>query len=137
MKKLLSVLFIVPLLFSIAIAETDLSSLTYDELISLIEAITAEIVSRPEWKQVTVPVGQFEVGKDIPAGEYSVTTNASISGITVWGASVKDYSTNGGMIYTNVVKPDEPISKLSLETGWVVEIIYDPVIFSPPTSLEF
>ena len=73
MKKLLCLLLCLVCLPTFALAEVDLDSLTFVELIELREQITAEITSRPEWKEVFVPAGVYEVGVDIPAGRWTLT----------------------------------------------------------------
>lgn len=54
-------------------AETfDLSSLSYDELVSLKDQINLAIWNSQEWQEVTVPQGVWLVGEDIPAGTWTV-----------------------------------------------------------------
>ena len=62
MKKIFSLivalLFI--LLFSVtAAADTNLSEMSYDDLLTLQKELVNEIMSRPEWKEVEVPAGQY------------------------------------------------------------------------------
>ena len=74
-KKCILILTIVVLLsifLSSAVAEINLSSLTYKELLMLRDQLSKELMTRPEWKEVTVPAGDWIVGKDIPAGVYSI-----------------------------------------------------------------
>ena len=75
MKKVLSLLLVLCLLLpALAVAESiDLSALSFDQLIQLREQITRELTSRPEWKEVTVPIGLWKVGEDIPAGHWTIT----------------------------------------------------------------
>ena len=73
MKKLVSILVLVFLVVSSAAAEDfDLSGLSFDQLVQLQSRITMEIMQRDEWQEVTVPAGIYEVGKDIPAGTWSL-----------------------------------------------------------------
>lgn len=73
MKKLLSILLLVCLLIPAAVAEDiDLSKLSFDELASLRDRCQMEMLSRSEWKEVQVPQGIWQVGKDIPAGDWII-----------------------------------------------------------------
>lgn len=93
MKKLLCLLLCLLCLPTFALAEVDLDSLTFVELIELREQITAEITSRPEWKEVFVPAGVYEVGVDIPAGHWTITPqNDSVS--FNYGSALNDTKTN-------------------------------------------
>ena len=51
MKRIVVILFIISIAISPAIAETDLSKLSFDELRQLQAEISKEIVTRPEWKE--------------------------------------------------------------------------------------
>ena len=64
MKKLFCLFLIVCLIPVFAAAETDLSSMSYAELVELSQQITKEIMSRPDWKQVEVPAGVWNIGTD-------------------------------------------------------------------------
>lgn len=91
-------------------------------------------------KEVTVPAGEWVVGKDIPAGEYSIKyggrySNGGIS-FVVWRRAVSEYS-NHGLICNQVVSNASPIGKLSLEDGNIVVIKNGPAVFGPPVSLGF
>lgn len=74
MKKLISlILSIVCLLIPVlCIAEIDLSGMNYDELIALKEQINLAIWNSQEWEEVEVPQGVWIVGKDIPAGHWTI-----------------------------------------------------------------
>lgn len=72
MKKLICIILVICLFPVICFAETDLSSLTYDELVALKDQINLAIWNSKEWQEVTVPQGIWEVGKDIPAGTWTV-----------------------------------------------------------------
>lgn len=72
MKKFLVILLALTLLSTAALAEIDLSGMTYDELVALKDQINLAIWNSQEWQEVTVPQGLWEVGKDIPAGHWTV-----------------------------------------------------------------
>ena len=50
----------------------DLSALSFDELAALSAQCQAEMMTRDEWQEVTVPQGNYRVGVDIPAGKWVV-----------------------------------------------------------------
>lgn len=134
MKKLLCVLLMVCLIPFAVLAETDLKSMSYDELIRLNQAVEREIMSRPEWKEVSVPGGVWRVGEDIPAGTYSIKTDKRSANFFVWKRAKDDYS-DGGLVYNELIRKDEPYGKVTLTDGMVVEC--DAVIFAPPMTLGF
>ncbi len=140
MKKVFALILVIVFLLTAAMADTlDLSSLSYEQLRDLQRLISAEIVKRPEWKEVTVPGGEWVVGYDIPAGNYSISLypGASYTNVFVWGEKKGDYSLGGGLLLNSRVKVDDPkIGKVVLYTGNVVELS-GPVIFAPAVSLGF
>ena len=72
MKKLIVLIIALVLLCSSALADIDLSGMSYDELVSLRDQINLAIWNCQEWQEVTVPEGTYEVGKDIPAGHWTI-----------------------------------------------------------------
>lgn len=134
MKKLIAVCMVLGLLLSCAAAETDLSSMSYDDLVQLQKKVVFEIMSRPEWKQVTVPAGTWRVGDDIPAGYYSISTEGRAL-VCVWMKNKDDYDDNGRYYY-NILTADKPCGKIILKTGMLVETDAQ-VIFAPPQTLGF
>ena len=132
MKKLL-ILAIV--LFMIPIAEADdgidLSALSYAQLVDLQQRISAEIVTRPEWKEVTVPSGTWTVGKDIPAGEYSISA-------TKTGGYLRIRDERGSLLQgCGIREAEDRIGKVELKEGYTVEIERGSLIFAPAISLGF
>ena len=78
MKQFLPIMIVVFLIFSSAVAEdVDLSELSFDELRILQTQISQELTTRPEWKSVPVPAGFYQVGIDIPAGNWRITCGSS------------------------------------------------------------
>lgn len=128
MKKLAIVLIVACLLCSVAVAE-DFSSMSFDELLELRNKLNAEIMSRPEWKEVEVPSGIWTVGIDIPAGIYSITPVGS-------SANFACYDENGKLQINLLCIGGKPIGKVELFDGWTVKPT-KPVIFAPPLSLDF
>ncbi len=130
MKKFLCLLLIALMITPGAIAETfDLSSLSFDQLRKLQQIVNQEIVSRPEWKEATVPAGTWTVGEDIPEGSYSIRYNGMIVII-----DIEDQ--NGNMILYNSLTNGGKIGKVKLVKGYTVELS-DKVIFAQAETLGF
>ena len=74
MKKLLPMILAALLCLSLAsaLADIDLSGMTYDELVSLKDKINLALWNSAEWQEVTVPQGVWKVGEDIPAGHWTI-----------------------------------------------------------------
>lgn len=140
MKKTLFLVMILCLLFSCSFAEDiDLTDLSFDELQVLQQRIEAEIVTRPEWKGVEVPIGCWRIGVDIPSGSYGIEIKDSkrIGNVYVWGYASQDFETNGGLIHNKLIGQKQGnIGKLELMEGWVLEVTY-PVVLKPAQRLDF
>lgn len=72
MKKFLVFLVMFLMLSPVFAEDIDISGLSYDQLIALKNRINLAIWECEEWQEVTVPQGLWEVGKDIPAGTWTV-----------------------------------------------------------------
>ena len=75
MKKLLTMILILALLvpFSALADLPSLDGLSFDELVELREQLNLAIWNSKEWKEVTVPIGPWKVGEDIPAGTWTIS----------------------------------------------------------------
>lgn len=139
MKKLFSLILILALLPVIALADTDLSGYSYAELTDLYKQVQRELMSRPEWKEVTVPQGSWRVGEDIPAGSYTISLSkqSGSSSVILWGAEHYDYDTAGGLLVNAILyKDDNVLGKITLKDGNLLEIS-GTVIFTPVKGLGF
>ena len=72
MKRILVILLSLLLLGNVAFADVDLSGMTFDELVALKDKINLAIWESQEWQEVTVPIGVWRVGEDIPAGHWTI-----------------------------------------------------------------
>ena len=82
MKRFLSLLLCLLVVVSPAwsIADLpDISSLSYDELVELKDSINLAIWNSQEWQEVTVPMGVWTVGEDIPVGHWSISLSPDTS----------------------------------------------------------
>lgn len=78
--------------------------------------------------EVTVPVGEYIVGADIPAGTYMLTAH-NLTDIEVYS--------NSKCVHNHCLTSSEQIGKLPLEDGQVVKIKYGSVVFAPYKGLGF
>ena len=77
-RRFLCCLLVLLLLIPAALADTvDLSSLSDDELIALLDQVNAEVVSRRINKTAKLPQGSYIGGKDLPVGRYIFTCMAT------------------------------------------------------------
>lgn len=83
MKKLITLLLLLVSVVSVASAEIDLTGMSYVELVSLKDQINLAIWNSQEWQEVSVPVGVWIVGKDIPVGHWSIRTNADYAHVEI------------------------------------------------------
>ena len=105
----------------------DLSGLPYDELVKLQRQVTLEVMSRPEWKEVKLPAGQWVVGEDIPAGSYSVTGTADDGVFAV-------YDRDHHYIVSKFLEAGDVIGKFAVEDGCVFDLS-GTVILAPAITL--
>lgn len=136
MKKLvlLASIAIMLILFSlvpVTLAETqdiDLSKMSYAELVALKDKINLAIWNSQEWQEVTVPVGVYQIGVDIPAGYWTISP---LKGMYV-GISL-GYTLDKTLTYITDAYPNTyTASSVSwyLEEGYI-EIWDAPAIFTP------
>lgn len=113
--------------------EYPLGDLSIDQLRQMITVINAEITSRPEWKETTVPAGTWVIGVDIPAGSYSISAKNAL--VQIWRKRKQDFSDNG-LYFNEIVKSANSFGKIILEDGMVFDT-NAPVIFAPAKTLGF
>ena len=72
MKRLFSLICSLLIFPVVAFAEYDFSSFGVDELYAILNSVRSEILSKSQWEEVTVPVGFYVVGEDIPEGHWTI-----------------------------------------------------------------
>ena len=74
MKKLIALLIALLILPLSALAGDlpDISGLSYDDLVRLKDQINLAMWNSQEWQEVTVPIGVYEIGTDIPEGHWTL-----------------------------------------------------------------
>ena len=137
-KSILLIVSFILLLSPIALAETpqiDLSSPSYSSLVALKIAVEQEIMARPETKEVTVPIGIYEIGVHIPAGEYTLGTTDYASYITFNRSD--DFDDYDSRVSSDSIYENETIGRIVLVEGNFVKIEVGSMIFKPFTGLGF
>ena len=121
MKRFVSIILLVILFTGIcsALAESfDLSQYSNEELIALETAIQAEKLARGLAKSATIYSGTYIIGKDIPAGEYSIeTVKGAADHLEVYDASGKHI----GSYAIGTSSNRSPIGRLELKDGYRIE----------------
>lgn len=59
--------------------EIDLSGMSFDELLQLKEEINMQLWKSDKWQSVTVPAGVYLIGRDIPAGTWTISASEGAS----------------------------------------------------------
>lgn len=149
MKRMLAVILTAVLLLSFvpAVADVDLSGMTIEELIVLKQQINYEISKRPEIKSVTVPIGVWKIGEDIPAGHWSITTAEGYTfdwSMVLYCSELNETGKDGirrGAYYEDMVKcpgsgayTDNTSIDIDMKEGMYVIISHAPVVFTPFTG---
>ena len=90
MKRIsISIVFLLLLIPAFAFAEVDLSGMSYDDLVSLNKQVGMAIMQSDEFDSVTVPMGIWEVGVDIPEGTWIITPEKSMC-MVVYGSALDE-----------------------------------------------
>lgn len=133
MRKLLAVVLLVLLAVApVCVAEIDLSGMSFDELIELQTQVNLALWETEEWQEVTVPLGKYIVGKDIPEGEWMVSSQEGHSAyINVYDDDTMKWSRAA---IGEALDKGETI-KLTLVNGNCVVIDISPIVFKPYVPL--
>ncbi len=144
MKKFVAISLVVIMVLSLHFSfaeDIDLSAFSYEELSALENRIIAEMISRPEYKVVKVPLGVYKVGVDIPAGKWTIS-GFDGSGIVYWGKGLDEYGVE--IPYNMLISDfthwgDGDSIDWNLVEGTYIVVTISPVKFSPyvPKSLGF
>lgn len=151
MKKLAVVFFALLLAFaSVAMADEkiDLQGMTFDELVALKDQINLAIWNSQEWQEVTVPVGVWIGGEDIPVGHWTVRcADPWRATVISWGEALdetgEDISFDWDSVYswhTYVYNPNHEFYTLGdgitehsfqVREGYYIVIDDGAAVFSP------
>lgn len=135
MRRLFALILVVLMMFcSAASAEgIDLTAMSFEELIALRQEIDLLIFASDEYKNVSVPAGEYVIGEDIPAGTYTLDSDG-MAMISVYSDASKNIM---GMVAAHTVGNGETVGKIELKEGNVVEIQFTSIIFKTYAGLGF
>lgn len=138
MTKLLAMLLILALAVpALALADLpDISGLSAAELLELNHQIQNKLFSEQLVNGITVPMGTYVVGEDIPAGSYRVILTAVLNitcGSLIEGETEWDVFADA----TTPIGESVEIGKLVLKEGLNLYIHDATAIFYPYTGLFF
>ena len=88
----------------------------------------------PASDSFTVPVGEYTVGVDLPAGSYSVRCASGVSVVTVSCDNDRGLNFLIEILHSD---SNEYIGKLNLESGFTVKIRNGSAYFSAPSGIIF
>jgi len=94
------------------------------------EASAQVVGSNALQKDVTVPPGEYTIGKDIPAGTYTVAGSGIIALLFV-------SNPDGSRAASHAISGTDEIGKLVLTDGQSIEITGTAVVFKPYNGLGF
>ena len=128
--------------------DIDLSKLSYDELVELKDQINLAIWKSEEWQEVTVPQGIWEVGKDIPEGNWTIRALPEARTYISVGSELRDNGTDVKSFADKEIKAEDYAGyangigafkegsdvaewSFDLKQGQYVEVSSGSAIFSP------
>ncbi|MGJ4851912.1 peptidoglycan-binding protein [Bacillota bacterium Meth-B3] len=71
----------------------DLDTMTVSELAALKDLIDTAIWNAADWEEVTVPQGIWEIGKEIPAGHWTISASDGAYVSVQWGKALNESKT--------------------------------------------
>lgn len=133
MKKIISlsvaIILTICILANAAASDIDISGLSFSDLLELQQKINLAIFACDEWKEVEVPMGVWDVGKDIPAGRWQLSCGDKYkkTHIALYAERYTDGSPNKWR-GSNDIKNGE-FMVLDFSDGYVIEITDGTAIF--------
>ena len=135
MKKIILLVFVLILAAS-ALAEIDLTGMTFDELLQLRADVDAAIWASDGWQEVEVMEGVYIIGEDIPEGRWAIKcTNPSGGMYTLYPD--KDAYLKGGASYIdlNIFNGGDTVNTL-FDNGQYLKLSASTFIFSPMVGAD-
>ena len=132
----------------VAHATVDLSGMSFDELLALKEQVNAALWASDEWEEVTVPAGVYEIGRDIPAGHWTIRPVDGETARVYWGSELDESKTEIPTLslytYEQVTSPWDSYAKYNniesvswdLLDGSFIVAKDSAVVFSPFAGLD-
>ena len=152
MKRIICLLYTLCLLSTIAMAENiDVSNLSIDELALLRDRCLMEIMKSERWQEVKVPAGVYQIGKEIPAGRWTIKPVDGDTAVVQWGTALDasgtklDVRNSDFLIAEQITSPNDSYAKYNnvesvtwqLRENDYIVIESSAVIFSPYAGAEF
>lgn len=152
MKKYVVVaVFVLACLWATALADVDLSGMSYEELVELEKQVEQAIWASDGWQEVTVPPGTYKIGEDIPVGKWLIKPVDGARVDFYYCAEVDEAgsaSTSSAYKYENLFSPSfvsmfekNPAHEITVDcvAGMYITLENGSVTFSPAvkTSLGF
>lgn len=136
MKKIITLVLALVVCSTAAVAEFDLTGLSFEELIQLQQQVQLAMWTSDSWQEVEVPAGIYEIGVDIPAGKWTMTST-DISSLR-YGKSVNEYFTEveDRIEHETFYSGSESVT-WNLVEGTFLQIASSPFIFTPYTAPAF
>ena len=131
-RRVFCCLLVCLLLIPSALADpVDLSSMSDDEIVSLLTRVNEELVARGIEKSAVLPAGKYVGGKDLPAGAYIITckTDGNHHGI-VWVSAAADDLNNQypSILYEHVSFNMEEQFRVTIEDGGILNLPFSATI---------
>ena len=128
--------------------EYNIDGMSFDELLALKEQINAALWASEEWQEVTVPAGVYEIGRDIPAGHWTIRPVDGDTASLYLGSALDEsktaISSAAFMAYEQITSPTDSYPKINniefvsweLTEGTYLVINSSAVIFTPFAGLD-
>lgn len=110
---------------------------TIDELLEAKRAIDLAVFGSEAYEYITVPVGMYEVGVHIPAGEYTISCDESLMRMTMIQVFSSPEKGLNHYVESHSIANDEVIGRLVLQEGYVVEVNSGAAVFHRYAGLGF
>jgi hypothetical protein len=141
MRKLTAIILALAVLFALSpVMAEDFESMSIQQLLALRSSIEAELLARGDHDSFTVPPGEYLIGIDIPAGQYSI----SLKDPSSYGASIYTHKNEaefrkGGYDRTFSLRSagDAVVGKVTLYEGEILEITHASVVFALYSGIKF
>lgn len=145
MKKLFALVLLLLALPIAALADVDLSGMSFDELVALSDQINLAMWNSEEWQEVTVPQGIWLVGEDIPEGHWTIKPVDGVYAYVTYGNLLEDnqkevsykskdyYHETLVSLTSSIYEEGEDLQQIDIDakSGSYIEIENGNVIFTP------
>lgn len=131
----------------LALADVDLTGMSYDDLVALKDQINLAMWQCEEWQEVTVPQGVWQVGVDIPVGHWTIKAYDGANTSIKYGARLDETGLDIGFgdsdVYKSVKSPLRSTFKqgddlvqidIDAKDGYYFVISNGDAVFTPYTG---